>query len=56
MRLAEIAKRIGCEVRGDGNIEIRGLAPIDAAEADTLTFLTHDKRAERRKLDGFSAL
>lgn len=43
MRLAEIAKRIGCELRGDGNIEIRGLGPIETAEADTLTFLANPR-------------
>lgn len=43
MQLAEIAKRIGCELRGDGKIEIRGLAPIDTATADTLTFLANPR-------------
>jgi len=56
MRLAEIAKRIGCEVRGDGNIEIRGLAPIDAAEADTLTFLGNPRYRSHLATTGAGAV
>lgn len=43
MRLAEIAKRIGCDLKGDGDIEIRGVAPIESAEPDTLTFLANPR-------------
>src|SRR5262245_5496517 len=43
MRLAEIAQRIGCDLKGDGDVEIRGLAPIDSAESDTLTFLANPR-------------
>jgi UDP-3-O-[3-hydroxymyristoyl] glucosamine N-acyltransferase len=43
MRLAEIARRIGCELRGDGEIEIDGIAPIDDAAQGTLTFLANPR-------------
>jgi UDP-3-O-[3-hydroxymyristoyl] glucosamine N-acyltransferase len=43
MRLAEIAERIGCDLRGDGDIEVRGVAPIESAGPDTLTFLANPR-------------
>jgi UDP-3-O-[3-hydroxymyristoyl] glucosamine N-acyltransferase len=43
MRLADIAQRLGCELRGDGSIDIRRLAPIATAEADELTFLANPR-------------
>ncbi len=43
MRLAEIANRLGCELRGDGNVEIRGVAPIEEAEPGTLTFVANPR-------------
>ncbi len=43
MKLAEIARVLGCELRGDGDIEINGVAPIDEAPPGTLTFLA-DRR------------
>lgn len=39
MRLAEIARALGCELRGDGDVEITGVAPLDGATPGTLTFL-----------------
>ena len=41
MKLAEIAQRIGCDLRGDGDIEISGVAPIEDAHAGTLTFVAN---------------
>ena len=43
MKLAEIARRLGCEVRGDGEIEIDGVAPIEDAAPGTLTFLANPR-------------
>ena len=43
MKLADIAERIGCELRGDGSIEIHGMAPIDEAEPGTLTFVANPR-------------
>jgi UDP-3-O-[3-hydroxymyristoyl] glucosamine N-acyltransferase len=43
MKLGDIAARIGCELQGDGTIEITGIAPIDDAPAGTLTFLANPR-------------
>lgn len=43
MKLADIARRIGCELRGDGSIEITGMAPIEEGEPGTLTFLANPR-------------
>ncbi len=43
MRLAEIADRLGCELRGDGDVEIRGVAPIEDAGPGTLTFVANPR-------------
>jgi len=43
MKLAEIAKRLGCVVEGDGGVEITGVAGIEAAGPGSLTFLTNPK-------------
>jgi UDP-3-O-[3-hydroxymyristoyl] glucosamine N-acyltransferase len=43
MTLREIAHALGCELRGDGEIEITGVAPLDDAAPGTLTFLA-DRR------------
>jgi UDP-3-O-[3-hydroxymyristoyl] glucosamine N-acyltransferase len=46
MKLAEIAERLGCELRGDGTVEIHGLAPIDEATPGTLTFVANPRYRE----------
>ena len=43
MKLSEIARTLGCELRGDGEIEINDVAPIEDAPPGTLTFLA-DRR------------
>jgi UDP-3-O-[3-hydroxymyristoyl] glucosamine N-acyltransferase len=43
MKLSEIAQRLGCELRGDGSVDIRGVAPIDSAEPGTLTFVANPR-------------
>jgi UDP-3-O-[3-hydroxymyristoyl] glucosamine N-acyltransferase len=43
MRLAEIAERIGCELQGDGTIDIHAVAPIEDAEPGTLTFVANPR-------------
>jgi UDP-3-O-[3-hydroxymyristoyl] glucosamine N-acyltransferase len=43
MRLADVAARIGAEVEGDPDVEIVGLAPIEDAGPDELTFLANPK-------------
>jgi len=43
MKLAEIAERIGCELRGDGTVEIHTIAPIEDAEPGALTFVANPR-------------
>jgi UDP-3-O-[3-hydroxymyristoyl] glucosamine N-acyltransferase len=43
MKLAEIAQRLGCELRGDGTVEIHALAPIEDATPGTLTFVANPR-------------
>lgn len=43
MKLAEIATRTGCELRGNGDIDISGLSPIEDAEPGTLTFVANPR-------------
>src|SRR5678809_948307 len=38
MTAAEIAKRIGGQVIGDGSVQLKGFAPADAAKSGDLTF------------------
>ena len=41
MTLAEIAKALNCDLEGDGDLPIRGVAPIDEAQNGDLTFLAN---------------
>src|SRR5215813_2007799 len=43
MKLAEIAQRLGCELRGDGDIEIAGMNSIEDAQPYELTFVANKK-------------
>jgi UDP-3-O-[3-hydroxymyristoyl] glucosamine N-acyltransferase len=43
MKLAEIAERVGVELRGDGAVTIDGVAPIETAGPGQLTFLAHQR-------------
>jgi UDP-3-O-[3-hydroxymyristoyl] glucosamine N-acyltransferase len=43
MKLAEIASRLKCATVGDTEIEITGLAPIEAAQFGELTFISNKK-------------
>lgn len=43
MKLAELASRLNCSIAGDPEIEITGLAPIEAARTGELTFLSNKK-------------
>jgi UDP-3-O-[3-hydroxymyristoyl] glucosamine N-acyltransferase len=53
MKLAELAALVQCELRGDGNIEIRRAAPIESAGAGDVTFVAN--RRYLRFLDGLAA-
>jgi len=43
MKLAEIAVRLGCDLDGDGDLEISGLAPIDRATPGSLAFVSNPR-------------
>jgi UDP-3-O-[3-hydroxymyristoyl] glucosamine N-acyltransferase len=49
MKLAEIAESLGAELEGDGNKEIRGLQPLEDAEAQHLSFLSNPRYAAKLK-------
>lgn len=56
MKLSELAGRLSCTLDGDGNLEIRGVAPIeDAAEGD-ITFLANRKYIQKLKDSHASAV
>ncbi len=43
MKLGDIARKLGCELRGGSDIEITGVAGIEDAKAGELTFLANRK-------------
>jgi len=45
MTLAELAERLGCELRGDGTIEIRAIRGLEEAGPGDLTFLANPRYA-----------
>jgi UDP-3-O-[3-hydroxymyristoyl] glucosamine N-acyltransferase len=45
MTLAELAERLGCELRGDGTIEIRAVRGLEEAGPGDLTFLSNPRYA-----------
>jgi UDP-3-O-[3-hydroxymyristoyl] glucosamine N-acyltransferase len=47
MKLSDLARALGCELRGDGDVEIRAAAAIEDAGPETLTFLADRRHAAR---------
>jgi UDP-3-O-[3-hydroxymyristoyl] glucosamine N-acyltransferase len=45
VKLAELAARLGCELRGDGEREATGVAPIERAGPGDVTFLANPRYA-----------
>lgn len=43
MKLGEIAEKLGCQMEGDGSVEITGVAGIEEAQPGHLTFLDNRK-------------
>jgi UDP-3-O-[3-hydroxymyristoyl] glucosamine N-acyltransferase len=43
VKLRELAARLGCELRGDGDVEIRGVAGLDDAGPGDLSFLANPR-------------
>jgi len=60
MKLREIAERLQCELKGDGEVEIRGVAAIETANAfldkfggDSAIEIERNYRAYLEYLSGF---
>ena len=49
MKLAELAERLGCRLVGDGELEIRGVAGVEEAQAGDVTFLSNPRYAKRAR-------
>jgi UDP-3-O-[3-hydroxymyristoyl] glucosamine N-acyltransferase len=49
MKLAELAAALECELRGDGGVEITGVAGMEQASPSELTFLSNPKYAHKVK-------
>jgi UDP-3-O-[3-hydroxymyristoyl] glucosamine N-acyltransferase len=49
MKLSEIAVRLGCALRGDGETEILGVAGMEFAGPEQITFLANPKYAHKVK-------
>jgi UDP-3-O-[3-hydroxymyristoyl] glucosamine N-acyltransferase len=43
MKLGELAARLSCKLDGDENVEVRGVARIESAQAGEVTFLSNPK-------------
>jgi UDP-3-O-[3-hydroxymyristoyl] glucosamine N-acyltransferase len=56
LKLQEIAERLGCQLEGDGEIDIRGVAGIERAERGDLTFFANRKYASQLKTTTASAV
>jgi UDP-3-O-[3-hydroxymyristoyl] glucosamine N-acyltransferase len=56
MKLSEIARRLGCQLEGDGEIEITGVAGIEHAKRGQLTFLANRKYAAAARMSKASAI
>src|SRR5258707_936301 len=49
MQLSDLASALGCELRGDGALEISGVAGMEHASPSELTFLANPKYAHKLK-------
>ncbi|HYO83600.1 MAG TPA: UDP-3-O-(3-hydroxymyristoyl)glucosamine N-acyltransferase [Bryobacteraceae bacterium] len=56
MKLSELAERLGCTVHGTGDPDIRGVAPMDKAGPDEITFLANARYAPRVRFTGAAAI
>jgi UDP-3-O-[3-hydroxymyristoyl] glucosamine N-acyltransferase len=56
MKLRDLASALGCELTGDGQIEITGVAGMEHAAAGELTFLANPKYAHKVKHTRASAI
>ena len=56
MNLSEIARQFGCELDGDGSIEVSGVATLESASQRDLSFLTNSKYFNDAKTTSASAI
>ena len=56
MTLSDLAAALGCELRGDGSIEITGVAGMEQAGPTEITFLANPKYAPKVKQTGAAAI
>jgi UDP-3-O-[3-hydroxymyristoyl] glucosamine N-acyltransferase len=56
LKLSHIAQQLGCELRGDGDLEIRGITGIEEAQPGDLTFISNPKYVSRVKTTAASAV
>jgi UDP-3-O-[3-hydroxymyristoyl] glucosamine N-acyltransferase len=56
MKLSDLAAALGCELKGDGGIEITGVAGMEHAGSTQLTFLANPKYAHKVKLTRAAAV
>ncbi len=56
MKLKELASRLGCDLAGDGEIEITGVSGMEHAGSSELTFLANPKYAHKVKHSAAAAI
>jgi UDP-3-O-[3-hydroxymyristoyl] glucosamine N-acyltransferase len=56
MTLSELARLIGAQARGDGDIELTGVGPLDSAGAGEVTYVADAGRLERARASEAVAL
>ena len=56
MKLGSIAQHLGCELKGDANIDIQRVTAIDEAQPGDLTFVSNRKYASKVKTTTASAV
>jgi len=56
MRLEEISAALGCELEGDGSIDIRGIATLEEAGPGDLSFLSNPRYAPKARTTRAAAI
>jgi UDP-3-O-[3-hydroxymyristoyl] glucosamine N-acyltransferase len=56
MKLKDIAAKLNCELRGDGDLEIRRVAGIEEAQAGDITFVSNPKYGPKARATQASAI
>jgi UDP-3-O-[3-hydroxymyristoyl] glucosamine N-acyltransferase len=56
LKLSHIAQQLGCELRGDGDLEIRGITGIEEAQPGDLTFISNPKYVSKVRTTTASAV